>query len=86
MQRRIDEAAAAAARDPAQIRRVYNVGGMISDMPTGELLKGTPEQWIATLGSFARELGFDTFIFWPDKEPLHQLERFAGEVVPALRR
>jgi alkanesulfonate monooxygenase SsuD/methylene tetrahydromethanopterin reductase-like flavin-dependent oxidoreductase (luciferase family) len=86
MQRRIDEAAAAAGRDPAQIRRAYNVGGRVSDTPTGDLLKGPPEQWIATLESFARELGFDTFIFWPDDEPLHQLERFAEEVAPALRR
>jgi alkanesulfonate monooxygenase SsuD/methylene tetrahydromethanopterin reductase-like flavin-dependent oxidoreductase (luciferase family) len=86
MQRRIDDAAAAAGRDPAQIRRVYNVGGTISDTSTGDLLNGPPEQWIETLVSFARELGFDTFIFWPDEEPLHQLERFAEEVVPALRR
>ncbi len=86
MQRRIDDAAAAAGRDPAQIRRVYNLGGTITDTPTGDLLKGPPEQWIETLGRFARELGFDTFIFWPDEEPLHQLERFAEEVVPALRR
>lgn len=55
-------------------------------VPNGELLKGSPGQWIETLGSFARELGFDTFIFWPDGGPLHQLERFAEEVVPALLR
>jgi alkanesulfonate monooxygenase SsuD/methylene tetrahydromethanopterin reductase-like flavin-dependent oxidoreductase (luciferase family) len=85
MQRRIDDAAAAAGRDPAEIRRLYNVGGRISDEPTRELLKGSPEQWVETLTSFADELGFDTFIFWPDEEPLDQLERFAEEVVPALR-
>ena len=85
MQRRIDDAAATAGRDPAQIRRVYNVGGRISDKPARELLKGTPEQWTETLTSFAAELGFDTFIFWPDEDPLHQLDRFAEEVVPALR-
>nr|MDQ3822779.1 LLM class flavin-dependent oxidoreductase [Actinomycetota bacterium] len=86
MQRRIDESAAAAERDPAQIRRVYNVGGTIGDTRSGDLLKGPPEQWIETLARFAHELGFDTFVFWPDEEPLHQLERFAEEVVPALRR
>jgi hypothetical protein len=37
------------------------------------------------LTEFAHELGFDTFVFWPDEEPLAQLERFAGAVVPALR-
>ena len=86
MHRRIDDAAGAAGRDPADIRRVYNVGGTINDTPTRDLLKGSPEQWIETLASFARELGFDTFIFWPEEEPLDQLERFAEEVVPALRR
>ena len=86
MQHQIDEAAAAAGRDPPEIRRVYNVGGMITDAATGDLLKGPPDQWIETLASFAEDLGFDTFIFWPEKEPLDQLERFAEEVIPAFRR
>jgi alkanesulfonate monooxygenase SsuD/methylene tetrahydromethanopterin reductase-like flavin-dependent oxidoreductase (luciferase family) len=86
MMRRIDEGAAAAERDPAEIRRVYNVGGMIADGPTDELLKGPPERWTETLTRFAEELGFDTFVFWPDEEPLVQLERFAQEIVPTLRR
>jgi alkanesulfonate monooxygenase SsuD/methylene tetrahydromethanopterin reductase-like flavin-dependent oxidoreductase (luciferase family) len=85
MQRRIDDGAAAAGRDPSEIRRVYNVGGTIADGSTRELLKGPPEHWIETLSGFARELGFDTFVFWPDEEPLRQLERFALEVVPGLR-
>ena len=41
--------------------------------------------WVETLGGFALELGFDTFVFWPNDEPLDQLQRFAEEVVPALR-
>ena len=85
MMRRIDEGAAAAGRDPSEIRRVYNVGGTIADGPTDGLLKGPPRHWIETLTGFAVELGFDTFVFWPDEEPLAQLERFAQEVVPALR-
>jgi alkanesulfonate monooxygenase SsuD/methylene tetrahydromethanopterin reductase-like flavin-dependent oxidoreductase (luciferase family) len=85
MMRRIDEGAAAAERDPAEIRRVYNVGGMIADGPTDELLKGPPDRWTETLTRFAEELGFDTFVFWPDEEPLVQLERFAQEIVPTLR-
>ena len=86
MMRRIDEGAAAAERDPAEVRRVYNVGGMIADSPTDELLKGPPEHRTETLTRFAEELGFDTFVFWPDEEPLVQLERFAQEIVPTLRR
>ena len=85
MMRRIDEGAAAAGRDPSEIRRVYNVGGTIADGPTDGLLKGPPRHWIETLTGFAVELGFDTFVFWPDEEPLAQLERFAQEVAPALR-
>ena len=85
MMRRIDEGAAAAGRDPSEIRRVYNVGGTIADGPTNALLDGSPEHWVETLTRFAEELGFDTFVFWPDEEPLLQLERFAEEVVPALR-
>ena len=85
MMRRVDEGAAAAKRDPSEIRRVYNVGGTIADTPAGGLLEGPPEHWIETLGGFAKELGFDTFVFWPDEEPLTQLERFATEIVPALR-
>ena len=50
-----------------------------------ELLVGPPEHWIDTLTGFAEDLGFDTFVFWPSDEPAEQLERFATEVVPALR-
>jgi alkanesulfonate monooxygenase SsuD/methylene tetrahydromethanopterin reductase-like flavin-dependent oxidoreductase (luciferase family) len=85
LQRRVDEGAALAEREPAKIRRVYNVGGSIADGPTRGLLQGPPDHWIETLTSFASELGFDTFVFWPADDPLAQLERFAEEVVPGLR-
>ena len=85
MQRRIDEAAAEAGRDSAEVRRVLNVNGVISDGPTRGLLQGPPAHWIETLAGFAAELGFDTFIFWPGDDPLGQAERYATEVVPALR-
>jgi alkanesulfonate monooxygenase SsuD/methylene tetrahydromethanopterin reductase-like flavin-dependent oxidoreductase (luciferase family) len=85
MMRRIDGGAAAARREPAEIRRVYNVRGTIAEGATGGLLQGPPGHWIEALTGFAEELGFDTFVFWPDEEPLAQLERFAQEVVPGLR-
>jgi alkanesulfonate monooxygenase SsuD/methylene tetrahydromethanopterin reductase-like flavin-dependent oxidoreductase (luciferase family) len=85
MHRRIDEGAAAAGRDPAEIRRLYNVSGRIVDGETTGLLDGPPSHWIETLTGFAQELGFDTFIFWPSEDPLAQVERFAHEVVAALR-
>jgi alkanesulfonate monooxygenase SsuD/methylene tetrahydromethanopterin reductase-like flavin-dependent oxidoreductase (luciferase family) len=82
---RVDEGAEKAGRDPAEIRRVYNVNGAIVDGPTRGLLDGPPERWVETLTGFAGELGFDTFVFWPTEESAEQLERFATEVVPALR-
>lgn len=83
--RRVDERAEAAGRDPSEIRRVYNIGGTIADGESQALLQGPPEHWIETLQNFAEELGFDTFIFWPGEDPQGQLERFAQEIVPALR-
>jgi alkanesulfonate monooxygenase SsuD/methylene tetrahydromethanopterin reductase-like flavin-dependent oxidoreductase (luciferase family) len=85
MHSRIDAAAAETGRDPVEIRRVYNVGGTIADGPTRGLLDGPPEHWVETLTGFAIELGFDTFVFWPDDDQLDQVERFAQEVVPRLR-
>jgi alkanesulfonate monooxygenase SsuD/methylene tetrahydromethanopterin reductase-like flavin-dependent oxidoreductase (luciferase family) len=85
LMRRVDEGASGAGRDPAEVRRLYNVSGRIADGQTKELLDGPVEHWIETLTGFARELGFDTFIFWPSEDPLAQIERFAEEVVPGLR-
>jgi alkanesulfonate monooxygenase SsuD/methylene tetrahydromethanopterin reductase-like flavin-dependent oxidoreductase (luciferase family) len=81
----IDDGAREAGRDPGEIRRLFNVSGKIVDDDVSELLVGPPEHWVETLSGFARELGFDTFVFWPSEEPAEQLERFATEVVPALR-
>ena len=85
MQRRIDDAAGASGRDPRAIRRLLNIGGMIADGPTTALLHGPPEHWIETLTGFVLELGFDSFILWPDDDVLPQIERFATEVAPAVR-
>jgi alkanesulfonate monooxygenase SsuD/methylene tetrahydromethanopterin reductase-like flavin-dependent oxidoreductase (luciferase family) len=72
-QARIDEAAASAGRDPASIRRAYNFGP----------LEGPPERWAETLAGWATELGLDTFVLWP--QDAAQVERFAADVVPAVR-
>lgn len=85
-QRQIDEAARAAGREPAQIRRVYNVSGLITDGPMRGLLQGPADHWIETLTSFALELGFDTFVFWPSENPVLQTERFGKEVMPVVRQ
>ncbi len=80
---RIDDAAAAAGRHPADIRRVLNVNGHITDGVRGGLLRGPVEQWVDELTDFAVGYGFDTFMFWGDGED--QLPRFAEEVAPAVR-
>ena len=85
LQRAIDEGARAAGRDPGEIRRLLNVSGKIVDGDVSELLVGPPEHWVETLAGFARDLGFDTFLLWSPEDPEEQLERFAAEVVPALR-
>ncbi|EXG82235.1 LLM class flavin-dependent oxidoreductase [Cryptosporangium arvum] len=85
-QKIIDEAARAAGRDPAAISRIYNVIGWIGSDRRAPGLSGDVEQWVDTLADWSTRLGFDTFIFWPVAQPQAQLELFAGEVVPALRK
>ena len=86
MQDRIDAAARSAGRDPADVRRIYNVVGSIGAGRGGPGLTGDVETWVETLTEWSVDLGFDTFIFWPRTAPLSQLEVFAGEVVPAVRQ
>jgi alkanesulfonate monooxygenase SsuD/methylene tetrahydromethanopterin reductase-like flavin-dependent oxidoreductase (luciferase family) len=81
---RIDAAAREAGRDPAEIKRLYNISGSIGggdDRP----LHGPVEHWVETLTGWATELGFDTFVFWPEADRREQIERFAGDVAPAVR-
>jgi alkanesulfonate monooxygenase SsuD/methylene tetrahydromethanopterin reductase-like flavin-dependent oxidoreductase (luciferase family) len=84
-QQTIDEAARAAGRNPADVRRIYNVVGMIGPRAGGSGLIGDVGSWVDTLTEWAVDLGFDTFIFWPNAAPHSQLATFAGEVVPAVR-
>ena len=80
---RLDDAAAAAGRDPAEIRRVVNVNGQITDGGSQGLLRGPINQWVDELTDLAVGYGFDTFLFWGEGED--QLSRFAEEVAPAVR-
>lgn len=80
---RLDDAAAAADRDPAEIRRVVNVNGQITDGARLGLLRGPVDQWVDELTDLAVGYGFDMFMFWGEGED--QLARFAEEVAPAVR-
>jgi hypothetical protein len=85
-QRLIDEAARSAGRDPADVRRIYNVVGAIDARTAPSAFSGDVDAWVDALAGWSLDLGFDTFIFWPTTSPLDQLTRFAGEVVPQTRK
>lgn len=82
----IDTAATGAGRDPAGIRRIYNFGGRITGEPAADdPLVGPADRWIETLTAWAIDLGVDSFVFWPGDTTTEQVERFAADVVPAVR-
>ena len=82
----IDEAARKAGRDPAKIRRVANLNGVIADGPAADWLRGPAEHWVEELVKLGRDLRFDGFVAWfDDEDQLGQTERFAAEVAPAVR-
>jgi alkanesulfonate monooxygenase SsuD/methylene tetrahydromethanopterin reductase-like flavin-dependent oxidoreductase (luciferase family) len=80
---RLDEAATGAGRDPAEIRRVLNTNGEITDGTRNGLLRGPVDQWVDELTDLAVGYGFDTFMFWGEGDD--QLPRFAEEIAPAVR-
>jgi alkanesulfonate monooxygenase SsuD/methylene tetrahydromethanopterin reductase-like flavin-dependent oxidoreductase (luciferase family) len=70
--RTIDEAAAAAGRDPRDVRRLLNVPPV-----------QPPTEWVELLLPLVLDHGFSTFLVTADDAPT--IELFAGEVAPALR-
>jgi len=84
MHKLIDEGVQKARREPREIRRAYNISGMIGEAGNAPL-SGPTSRWTEELSRFALELGMDTFIFWPAEDDVRQVELFAGEVVPAVR-
>ncbi|KIH97210.1 N5,N10-methylene tetrahydromethanopterin reductase [Streptomonospora alba] len=84
MSERIDAAARDAGRDPARIRRIYNVMGTVDGSGEGAL-QGPPHAWVEELSRIAVENGMDTFVFAPEEGGVVQVERFAAEVAPAVR-
>jgi len=83
---RIDDAAAAAGRDPRAIRRIVNVAGTFTDGPRDEgPLDGPVQLWIDRLSEWAVDLRIDAFVVWPPDPGTTTIERLAAEVVPAVR-
>jgi alkanesulfonate monooxygenase SsuD/methylene tetrahydromethanopterin reductase-like flavin-dependent oxidoreductase (luciferase family) len=91
----IDAAAAAAGRDPREIRTVFNFPGRITAGPLaatrddgGRWIGGSPAQWAGELTGAVLEHGASGFLLFspdggaPDSD---SLARWAGEIVPAVR-
>ncbi|MEV6037162.1 LLM class flavin-dependent oxidoreductase [Nonomuraea sp. NPDC052116] len=91
----IDEAAAAAGRDPREIRTIYNFPGRITDRPLpatrdgdGRWIGGSVGQWVEELTGAVLEHGASGFILFSADHgvaDLVTLGRWAGEIVPAVR-
>lgn len=78
----IDDAATAAGREPAEIRRLFNVNGRFTGDRRG-FLQGPSSQWVEELAELALRDGVSAFILGGD-DPA-SLQRFAEEVAPELR-
>jgi alkanesulfonate monooxygenase SsuD/methylene tetrahydromethanopterin reductase-like flavin-dependent oxidoreductase (luciferase family) len=91
----IDEAAAAAGRDPRDIRTVFNFPGRITGQPLartrdpdGRWVGGSVAQWVEELSGAVLEHGASGFILFPPGDAVHDdvsLGRWAREIVPAVR-
>ncbi len=86
----IDAAARQAGRDPAAIRRIYNINGRFEPSasgsfdPAGREVVGPVEHWVEVLATLATDYGFGTFVLWT--EPTDEaLRLFVDEVAPAVR-
>jgi alkanesulfonate monooxygenase SsuD/methylene tetrahydromethanopterin reductase-like flavin-dependent oxidoreductase (luciferase family) len=91
----IDEAAAAAGRDPREIRTVFNFPGRITDRPLaaprdegGRWTGGSADQWVEELTGAVLEHGAGGFILFSPgggAQDIASLGRWASEIVPAVR-
>ncbi|GAA4350858.1 LLM class flavin-dependent oxidoreductase [Angustibacter luteus] len=78
----IDEAAIAAGRQPAYVRRLYNISGSFTG-DGSEFLQGPPAVWVEQLADLTLAEGMSTYILGSD-DP-ETIRRFAAEVAPAVR-
>ncbi|MDG4768580.1 LLM class flavin-dependent oxidoreductase [Solwaraspora sp. WMMD406] len=78
----IDDAARSAGREPAAIRRLYNISGTFGRVGSG-FLTGLPAQWAEQLAELTLTEGISGYILASDDPD--SIRRFAAEVVPAVR-
>jgi luciferase-like monooxygenase/hemerythrin HHE cation binding domain-containing protein len=84
MNRIIDEAAEEAGRTPADIRRLYNIGGSFSGSGK-DFLRGPAAVWVEQLAELALTEGTSGFVLMVDSGGEDDLRRFAAEVAPGVR-
>jgi alkanesulfonate monooxygenase SsuD/methylene tetrahydromethanopterin reductase-like flavin-dependent oxidoreductase (luciferase family) len=89
----IDDAAAAAGRDPSAVATIYNVGGQIADRGArrprdddGRWIGGSTDQWIAELTSAVVDYDAAAIIYLPSGQPESAIQRWMHEIVPEVRR
>lgn len=85
MHARIDAGAESVGRDPALVKRIYNLFGVITDGESAGPFQWPADRWVEELTGLVVDGGMDTFIFGPGDDVVHQVELFAGEVAPAVR-
>jgi alkanesulfonate monooxygenase SsuD/methylene tetrahydromethanopterin reductase-like flavin-dependent oxidoreductase (luciferase family) len=78
----IDAAAAEAGRQPAAVRRIYNIAGSFAGSGPG-FLQGQPKVWAEQLAGLALDEGMSGFVLMADDALT--VERFAAEVAPSVR-
>ncbi len=99
-QRQIDESAKKNGRSPGSIRRIAQLVGVIDEPEVSAKSEkkpffihekspfvGSVSHWVDWLVSSYKDLGLDTFIFWPsvEGEEESQVRIFAEQVVPRVR-
>jgi alkanesulfonate monooxygenase SsuD/methylene tetrahydromethanopterin reductase-like flavin-dependent oxidoreductase (luciferase family) len=86
----IDRAAREAGRDPAEIRRIYNMPGAFTPTApapardTDQAIVGPPEHWAEVLTHLALDIGFDTFVLIAPPDP-DMLQTYIEDVAPRVR-
>jgi len=79
----IDAATEQAGREPADVRRVYNISGRFSGLSGGGFLDGPPPLWAEQLTELTLLYGMSVFVLASNDE--RSLRTFAEEVVPTVR-
>ncbi|MBN7300806.1 LLM class flavin-dependent oxidoreductase [Mycobacteroides abscessus subsp. bolletii] len=82
MNRLIDDAALAAGRSPASIKRIYNISGQFG--PGTGFLRGTPTDWAEQLAELVLAVGMCAFIIGTDDPD--DVRRIGAELAPATRQ